>query len=61
MKIMLVGMNHRSAPLELRERLALSSKDTRLALERLHSDPTISEVFILSTCNRVEFLVRVRL
>ncbi len=54
----LVGMNHRSAPLDLRERLALSGDRTRLALEQLRSDPAVSEAFILSTCNRVEFLVR---
>lgn len=54
----LVGLNHRSAPLELRERLALSGENARLALEQLRSDPAVSEAFILSTCNRVEFLVR---
>ncbi len=54
----LVGLNHRSAPLDLRERLAVSGKNTRLALERLRSDPAVIEAFILSTCNRVEFLVR---
>ena len=54
----LVGLNHRSAPLDLRERLALPGEKTRLALERLRSDPAVSEAFILSTCNRVEFLVR---
>jgi glutamyl-tRNA reductase len=51
-------MNHRSAPLDLRERLALSGDNTRQALDRLRSDPAVSEAFILSTCNRVEFLVR---
>ncbi len=54
----LVGLNHRSAPLELRERLAMSGQDTRLSLERLVADPAVNEAFILSTCNRVEFLVR---
>ena len=54
----LVGLNHRSAPLELRERLALSGNSMRLALDRLRSDPAVNEAFILSTCNRVEFLVR---
>jgi len=54
----LVGLSHRSAPLDLRERLALKGEATRLALERLRSDPAVSEAFILSTCNRVEILVR---
>ena len=54
----LVGLNHRSAPLDLREQLAMSGEGILLALERLCSDPAVSEAFILSTCNRVEFLVR---
>ena len=54
----LVGMNHRSAPLDLRERLALSTQTTRLALDLLRADPAVDEAFILSTCNRIEFLVR---
>lgn len=54
----LVGLNHRSAPLEVRERLAMSGDAARQALERLREDPAVREAFILSTCNRVEFLVR---
>jgi len=54
----LVGLNHRSAPLDLRERFALSAPAARATLERLTSDPAVSEAFILSTCNRIEYLVR---
>ena len=54
----LVGLNHRSAPVEIRERLALSDEDARRALDELREDDAVSEAFVLSTCNRVEFLVR---
>ena len=54
----LVGLNHRSAPIEIRERLALSAEAAREALDQLREDPVVREAFVLSTCNRVEFLVR---
>lgn len=54
MKLLLVGMNHRSAPVEIRERYAID--DTRPALQKLAASEEIDEVAILSTCNRVEIL-----
>ncbi|NIM01078.1 MAG: glutamyl-tRNA reductase [Acidobacteria bacterium] len=54
----LVGMNHRSAPLDLRERLALSGSEVGSVVSQLRADPAVAEAFCLSTCNRVEFLVR---
>ena len=54
MKLLLVGMNHRSAPVEIRERYAVD--DTRPALQKLAASDEIDEVAILSTCNRVEIV-----
>ena len=57
MKVLLIGMNHRSAPVELRERFAVG--DLEPALEKLAASPEIEEVAILSTCNRVEVVATV--
>ena len=56
MSIQLVGMNHRTAPIEVRERLALSEERAgQLALELTRSR-SVQEALVLSTCNRVEFV-----
>ena len=52
--IVIVGLNHRSAPIEVRESVAFESAYIRGALARLREYPTIDEGVILSTCNRVE-------
>ena len=54
MNVLLVGLNHRTAPVAIRERLAISEERLGEALYRLTADPAIEEGFILSTCNRVE-------
>ncbi len=54
MNILLVGLNHRTAPVTIRERLAISEERLGEALYRLTADPAIEEGLILSTCNRVE-------
>ena len=54
MDLALVGLNHRTAPLELRERLAFG--DLPRGLGELVSLPGVREGLILSTCNRVEVL-----
>ena len=56
----LVGVNHRSAPLEFRERLVFSEAVLAPTLTRLVEDGTFLEAAILSTCNRVEILVLAR-
>jgi len=53
-EIVIVGMNHRSAPIEVRESVAFEEAYVNDALTRLRSYPTIEEGVILSTCNRVE-------
>ncbi len=54
MNIALVGLNHRSAPIEVRERFAFSKTSLGEALTRLKTVTQIQEGVILSTCNRVE-------
>jgi glutamyl-tRNA reductase len=56
-EILLLGMNHKTAPVELRECIAFSADETTTALERLQKHSDISEVLLFSTCNRVELLV----
>lgn len=55
--ILLVGLNHRTAPLALREPLALSGDGLRGALNDLRGLPNVQEAVILSTCNRLEIYV----
>ena len=54
----LVGMNHRSAPLDLRERACFPDDEIPAALERLRAAGGAAEAMILATCNRVEILTR---
>ena len=55
--LFLVGLSHRSAPIEVRERVALSGEALRDALKELVHGPGVEEALVLSTCNRVEVLV----
>ena len=52
--IVLVGLNHRTAPVEVRERVAFPNGDLGDALHRLVEVEGVAEGAILSTCNRVE-------
>jgi len=57
MYILCLGLNHHTASLYLREKLALDENTVRIALARLacgHVDSPLAELIILSTCNRVE-------
>jgi glutamyl-tRNA reductase len=54
--IVLMGLNHKTAPVELRECIAFSGEDTKTAIQSLHRQPHIKEVILFSTCNRVELL-----
>jgi glutamyl-tRNA reductase len=57
--IVIVGLNHRSAPIEIRESVAFEDPYVREALGRLRGYPSIQEGVILSTCNRVEVIASV--
>jgi|SRR5581483_3061526 len=52
--IVLVGLNHRTAPVEVREQLAFTNGRLEPALRRLVELDVVNEGAILSTCNRVE-------
>src|SRR5689334_11428886 len=54
MQLAIVGLSHKTAPVEVRERLAFNSEALRTALSSLVQKESISEAMILSTCNRVE-------
>jgi glutamyl-tRNA reductase len=54
MNLLVIGLNHRSAPVEVRERLAFAKDSLGDASRRLLSASPVLEAAILSTCNRVE-------
>jgi glutamyl-tRNA reductase len=60
MNFQLIGVNHNSAPVEVRERLAIPESRLPEALKRLVQHPGIEEALIISTCNRVELLAQTK-
>jgi len=54
MSVVVIGLSHRSAPVELRERFAFSDNSIPDALKKLCESGLASEGVVLSTCNRVE-------
>src|ERR1051326_2692406 len=60
MTFQLIGVNHRTAPLEVRERFAIAESKLPTAVQQLAQHPGIEESMIVSTCNRVELLTRSR-
>jgi glutamyl-tRNA reductase len=56
-ELFLVGLSHKSAPIEVRERVALSGDALKSALEELHRTDGVGEALVVSTCNRVEVYV----
>lgn len=54
MSVLVVGMSHRTAPVALLERASVPVEDLAKTLEELHRAETVSEVLLVSTCNRVE-------
>jgi glutamyl-tRNA reductase len=56
-KLLIFGLNHQSAPVAIRERLAYAETEIASALLRLKQQvPSLSEAALLSTCNRVEII-----
>jgi glutamyl-tRNA reductase len=60
MNLQLIGVNHKTAPIEVRERLAIPESHLADALRRLAEHPGVDEGLILSTCNRVEVIAQSR-
>lgn len=56
MKLLITGVSHKTAPVEIRERLAFPDSALPDALSELKSRQGVSEALILSTCNRVEIV-----
>ena len=56
MSILLIGVNHKTAPVEIRERLAFNDEACAEGLRRLVDGEVVREGLIVSTCNRVEIL-----
>jgi glutamyl-tRNA reductase len=54
MEIVLIGLNHRTASVEVRERVAFTPEQAREAAEQLRSRGILEESLVLSTCNRSE-------
>ena len=59
MSLVLIGVNHKTAPIELRERIAISREDLPETTRALAAVPGVAECMIVSTCNRVEILAAV--
>ncbi len=59
MTLIALGLNHQTAPLELRERVVFPTHDLGPALRALRAQPGVREAAILSTCNRTELYCRV--
>jgi len=54
MELIVIGLNHKTAPIEIRERLAFPEDGIEKPLSQIKSLPSLKENMILSTCNRVE-------
>lgn len=55
--LVVIGLNHRTAPIEIRERFWMSAERQGEALATLAQSEGIREAFVFSTCNRTEFVV----
>lgn len=60
MKVFLVGLNHNTADIEVREKVAFDGSKLDEGLLRLRGLPEVEEAIILSTCNRVELYANVK-
>jgi glutamyl-tRNA reductase len=58
MNFFVIGVNHKTAPVEVRERFAISEAKLPDALRQLTEMPGVEEGMIVSTCNRVEIVAR---
>jgi len=60
MELLVVGLNHNTAPIQIRECLAFPEDKMEDALSKVHALPSLKENMILSTCNRVEVYAATR-
>ena len=57
MRLQILGLNHTTAPVEIREQVVFAGDEIGRALERLKKIDGVEELVLLSTCNRTEFYV----
>jgi glutamyl-tRNA reductase len=57
MRLQILGLNHNTAPIEIREQVVFAGDEVSRACERLTDIDGVHEVVLLSTCNRTEFYV----
>ena len=60
MHIAVIGLSHRTAPVEIRERLSIPEQTMEASLHKLRADDEVLEASILSTCNRLEIYALLR-
>jgi glutamyl-tRNA reductase len=60
MRFQLIGVNHKTAPVDVRERFAIPESRLPDACKRLSEHPSVAEGMIVSTCNRVEFIANMK-
>jgi glutamyl-tRNA reductase len=60
MRFQLIGVNHKTAPVEVRERFAVPESRLPDACKKLAEHPAVAEGMIVSTCNRVEFIANMK-
>ncbi len=60
MKVFVAGLNHKTADVDVREKLAFNGPRLEEGLIRFRELPEIEEAIILSTCNRVELYAKIR-
>ncbi|MBU1712734.1 MAG: glutamyl-tRNA reductase [Proteobacteria bacterium] len=56
-EIILLGINHKTAPVEIRELLTVSKEEAAAMLDAIKESASVNEVVLFSTCNRVEILM----
>ncbi len=56
--MLVIGLNHKTAPIEVREKFFLNPNQQDLLLLELKNHPLVSEAFVLSTCNRIEIYLK---
>ncbi len=59
MALKLIGVNHKTAPIALREKIAFGQSELPESTRALAATPGVTECMIVSTCNRVELLAAV--
>ncbi len=60
MKTVVIGLNHKTADVDLREKLAFNGPKLEEGIRQIRALPEIRETIIISTCNRVEIYLTVK-